>query len=507
MRCMTESEMYEIDRKSAEDYLLPTTVLMENAGRALADGLKSKLSKEMRICVVTGPGNNGGDGYVLARTLLNEGYAVEVLETVTEAEMSTDEQLYRQIYLKYQGTLTMVDDVDVAAYLVDKDIIVDALFGIGLTGRVRAPFDQWIETINQSGKCVISLDVPSGVSSVAADDLLAIRANHTFIIEAPKPSLFIEATRPFYGEVTVVSIGLPKKELLQSSLTVWQQEDVKQTLQKREPFSHKGNYVHLLVIGGSAFMPGSVKLASTGAYRTGAGLVTVMTSEEALPMLANGLNEVMYQPLEPEALTDEALAKYDVIACGMGLSETAAGRALLSRVLETKKPLVIDASGLNLLSEDLSRLERRQALTVLTPHPKEMARLSGLSVAAIKRQPFRVVADFAKAHQVYLVLKGAMTLSASPSGEININTTGNSGLSKGGSGDLLTGMVASRVLSDDTPLAGISNAVFLHGLAADLAVSDRHSSYDLTATEVSDYLGRSFQAVLRKNIQPSINIK
>jgi len=499
--------MYEIDRKTAEDYLLPATVLMENAGRALADGLTSKLSKAMRVCVMTGPGNNGGDGYVLARTLVNQGYQVDVLETVTKTKMSADERLYRQIYLNYQGSLTKIDDVDVADYLSNKDLIVDALFGIGLTGRVRAPFDQWIETINQSGKPVVSLDVPSGVSSGIEADVLAIKATHTLIIEAPKPSLFIEATRPFYGSVTVVSIGLPKKELSQSPLIVWQQEEVKQTLQKREAFSHKGDYVHLLVIGGGAFMPGAVKLTSTGAYRAGAGLVTIMTSKEALPMIATGLNEVMYQPLDEEALTVEALAKYDVIAFGMGLNETDASRRLLSRVLKTEQPLVIDASGLNLLSEDLSQLEQRQALTVLTPHPKEMARLTGLSVAEIKQQPFKVAADFAKAHQVHLVLKGAMTLSASPSGEININTTGNSGLSKGGSGDLLTGIIAARIRVDETPLAGISNAVFLHGLAADLAVLDNHSVYDLTATEVSNYLGRSFQAVFESAVQSRLNEK
>lgn len=492
MKCLTNQEMKHVDFSAINKYHLPGKLLMENAGRAIVDEIVADVKKNDRIVVAVGPGNNGGDGFVVARELKNRGYHVAVVQTVSEDKIKGDAYLHLNI-MKPFG-VEIVNDFETAArYLHEATIIVDAIFGTGYTGPMRQPISHYVTLMNQMTVPIYSIDVPSGVSEKVDSMSEVIQATKTISIEAPKVTAYIESTAPYYGDLVIVSIGIPNKELNKINRIVWQKKDLLDTLKKREKFGHKGIYGHVLLMGGTVDMPGAIQLSAIAALKSGVGLVTVMTDQDVYPYLHLPY-EVMYK--SNDALTSDILNHYQAVGVGMGFGVTDEKRRMFKQIIETTAPLLIDADGLTLLAKDIELLQCRKGPTVLTPHPKEFSRLTGLTVNEIKNNPFAITASFAKKHGVYLVLKGAYTIITAPTGKQVINTTGNSGLSKGGSGDILSGLISVRMMQDDTMLAGISNAVYLHGLASDEAVKDTFTAYDLTPTDVVETLTKAYRTFI-----------
>lgn len=492
MKCLTSEEMRQVDMLAFNAYHMPGEVLMENAGRAIVEAMVQDLTKSDRIVVVVGPGNNGGDGFVVARELKNRGYMVKVIQTVTNDKISGEANVHLNVMQRFNVDI-IYDFPDAVQYIHEATVIIDALFGTGYTGPMREPMHGYVALMNDARAPIYSIDVPSGVSETIGSMSAVVKATKTVTIEAPKVTAYIEQTAPYYGELTIVSIGLPTRELDKISRTIWQVCHVKQTLKKRERFGHKGTYGHVLLIGGSVDMPGAIQLSARGALKSGAGLVSVMTEQAARPFLQLP-HEVMYR--SHDELTPQLLSNYQAIAVGMGFGLTDEKLALFYQILKTEVPLLIDADGLTLLARDISRLKERQGPTVLTPHPKEFARLTGFSVDVIKNDPFTLTKAFAQEHGVYLVLKGTYTIISSPRGEQVINTTGNSALSKGGSGDILSGIACVRMMQDETVLAGLCNAVYLHGYASDIAVREGFTAFDITPTDVVDSLSKAYRTFI-----------
>lgn len=471
--------MYVVDQSAEEEHYLPGYLLMENAGRALFLAMVKHLAKDAQILIVVGPGNNGGDGFSLGRQFINAGYCVRLVQTVPDDKIKGDAYKHKQSYLSFAENIYGLEAID--RLLEEATVVIDAIFGLGFKGTPSDSFKTVMDKINQHD-CVFSIDVPSGVSEEVAENIFAVKANKTFTIEAPKLTAYIEPTHRFYGEIFVVNIGLPADKINAVKREIWLKEAVSRTITKRSAYAHKGSEGHVLVAGGSKEMPGSVQLTAHSALRAGAGLVTLLSEQDTLAHLHNLPVEVMFKTREKNQPTD--WSRYDAIVFGMGVVDSETNRKWLGEVLDQDVPVILDAGAFDMIASNLEQLRDRKAVTVITPHPKEMGKLVGKTISEVKRAPFETAVSFAKSYGVYVVLKGVFTLVVSPEGEVNINTTGNSGLSKGGTGDALAGIIATRMIQEKSVHAGISNAVYLHGYAADCAIRDGHTIYDLTATDV-----------------------
>jgi len=499
MKSVTAKEMYNIDRKAMEDYYLSGVLLMENAGRAITEKVLKHLSKDSKVVVLVGAGNNGGDGFVIARTLANLGFQVNLIQIASDQQIKGDAAEHKAIYLKFGYQMTQINQTDIYQDIIQSaDVIIDAMLGIGFQGELKEPYRSIVKLINSLNKTVIAVDLPSGVPAETVDGpTLAVQADFTYCIEAPKPSAFIERYANFYGEWETVEIGLPKSLLEACKRDVWTLDKVKQTLPKRDKHSHKGSHGRGLVIGGHKEMPGAVRLTATSALRSGVGLLTVGSTSDVLPIVSSAVTEATYMDLtDPKLDFESRIQPFDAIAIGMGMGRSDLSRQWLDAVIESDKPIIIDADGLYFLKSHLAKLAERKAPTILTPHPGEMAMLIDQTIQYVKNNPFEVAKDFAKNYQVYLVLKGAYTIVTCPNGEQTINTTGNPGLAKGGSGDCLAGIILAQIMQKGSLKSSLANACYIHGLAADLAIEDHHSTTDLLATDLINFLPDAFRKCL-----------
>lgn len=489
MRVATASEMREIDRSAIEEYGIPGTVLMENAGVAVIRRLESifETLSERKFCIFAGKGNNGGDGYVIARHLANQGARVKVFLVGERAAISGDARINLDIIDKMGIDIIEInserdwDKAKVAATFAE--CLVDALLGTGFHGEVSGDMAHMIDIINAAGKLVIAIDIPSGVEADTGRVCgRAVRATYTVTFGLPKPGLFLYPGAECAGELTVADIGIPtavvNKQNIKQNITM--AAAVRAILPKRNPAAHKGISGRAMVIAGSRGLSGAAAMAAEGALRVGAGLVTLNTPASLQDILAVKLTEVMTKPLaetETGGISREATEEIinlasgsDVLAIGPGLGqheETAT--AVRETITAVECPLVIDADALNALVGYTNLLSECAALPVVTPHPGEMARLTGLSTEAVNADRIGVSRQAAGEWGSIVVLKGAHTVVAFPDGEVYINTTGNAGMATGGTGDVLTGIIAGLIAqglsSHDAAVAG----VYIHGLAGDVA--------------------------------------
>jgi NAD(P)H-hydrate epimerase len=447
---------------------------MESAGAAVAARALALASTTGRFFVLCGPGNNGGDGAVAGRVLLEKGRTVQVLRA--------DPEEWHPLAEPQAG-----------------DVVVDALFGIGLNrpllGSYSAACDR-IQAWRKRGARVLAVDVPSGLQSDSGQPLGAcVQADETLTFGTLKPGLVTEPGAGFAGKVTVVDIGLPE---LTSTPYAWLLEDadVHGVLPRREANSHKGTFGHLLLVAGSPGKSGAAALAGMAALRSGAGLVTVATPESQVDQVLGHAPELMglaleatggLGPQDAERLLPE-LPRMSAIAVGPGIPRGGETAEFLSRLLAaTSVPVVLDADALNALEGRLDVLASAKGPVVLTPHPGEMARLTGLSAAEIQKTRIPRARTFAQRHKVVLALKGARTVVALPSGEVRVNPTGNPGLAKGGTGDVLTGVIGALLAQRLEPADAASAGVYVHGLAADKAVATRGQA-GLLASDVVEAL-------------------
>ncbi|GAB4074265.1 bifunctional ADP-dependent NAD(P)H-hydrate dehydratase/NAD(P)H-hydrate epimerase [Barrientosiimonas marina] len=493
MYIVTAEEMYDMDREAIQDIGIDGRILMENAGRAMSDTIEARIQKTGCIRVLAGSGNNGGDGFVIARTLLDRGFDVAVVQIVPNTKISGEALVHKNLLVACGGHVRVTRDLAAVREEIDgADVIVDAMLGIGVKGKPREPLDQIITLLNQAEGYIMAVDIPSGLPAnegVAA--FQAVQADETMIAGYPKMSAFLEATRAYYGRWTTVSIGLPAAVTAKHGhRRVWMADDFQAHMPERKRDSHKGDHGHGLVIGGNAEMPGSVAMTTTAALRSGAGLITAATTRDVIPVIAAHCMEATYRTL---AATDGFLNNetsipfdaYDAVVMGMGMGRRPETGKLVERVIdEAACPLIMDADALHHLKPVLHKLIQRTHPVVLTPHPGEMAMLLDVPVRDLLQSPFSYMAAFAENYQVYVILKGMFTIITAPDGSQLVSTAGNQGLAKGGSGDVLSGIASAMIMQSQQLPEALANACFVQGQAAELLTDDTHSVYDLMASDV-----------------------
>jgi len=493
MKLLKADEMKAIDRKASSDFGIPSIVLMENAGLRTLEVVEDILggSKNKSIIILAGKGNNGGDGLVIARHLMNSDAKVKVFITGQESELTPDSRLNYNILLRMGAAIeTLVSDEDLdrlLPFLINADLIIDALYGIGFKGSLNEFHSRIVKMVNWCRVPVVAVDIPSGVEADTGHvHGLAIKATHTVTFALPKIGLILEPGKDYVGTLSVADISIPKELLTAASLktNLMDEQMVKSLFGPRKAESHKGTYGHVLVIGGSPGMVGAVMMASLAALRTGAGLVTAAVPESLAGIVDSSLMEVMTAPLAEtgqstialEALPamENLLGTVSVCAIGPGMSRYPEAAAIIRYVLERAGvPVVIDADGLNALSEEIEILKDRQIPIVLTPHPGEMGRLCGMSNEEIQSNRLETTRKFAQEWGVTLVLKGNKTVIANPSGEAFINISGNPGMATAGSGDVLCGIIAGLIAQGLKPQEAAWAGVYLHGLAGDFAAESK----------------------------------
>ncbi len=489
VKLLKADEMKAIDRQASSEYGIPSIILMENAGLRTLEVIEEILgeSKNKSIIILAGKGNNGGDGLVIARHLLNSGAAVQVFLTGKADEFTADSRLNHDILVRMGACiLPLMSDEDLDRLmlsLMNADLIVDALYGIGFKGSLGQFESRVVKMVNWCRAPVVAVDIPSGVEADTGKvHGLAVQASHTVTFALPKIGLVLEPGKEYVGTLSVADISIPAVLLADSAIrtNLINEQMVKTLFKPRVADSHKGTYGHALLIGGSPGMTGAVMMASLAALRTGAGLVTAAVPASLAAVVDSSLMEVMTAPLAEtgqsaialDALPaiENLLGTVSVCAIGPGMSRYPEAGAVIRFVLERAGvPVVIDADGLNALQDDITILKDRQVPVVLTPHPGEMARLAGKSIEEIQSDRVEFARSFAREWGVSLVLKGDKTVVANPAGEVYINISGNPGMATAGSGDVLCGIIAGLVAQGLKPQEAAFAGVYLHGLAGDLA--------------------------------------
>lgn len=510
MKITLAEEMRAIDRATTERFGVPSLTLMENAGGAIASFILQRYPSANRITVVCGKGNNGGDGFVVARKLHRAERVVEVLLLTSRTELKGDAlTMFERLPLR-PVEVTSAEELkaESSRSLANCNLIVDAVLGTGFRPPVTGLYADAIAAMNGSGRLIVAVDIPSGADSDAMTPQSGEGIAHADAIvtfTAPRPAHVLgNLTR---GPVVVAPIGSPPEAVVSNlKLEVTTPRDFAALLAPRPRNSNKGMYGHALIVGGSFGKSGAAAMAGMAALRAGAGLSTVATPARVLPAVAGFAPEIMTEPLATTEAGSIALAAAEnsrfldltkpmtVVAIGPGIGrQPETVQFVHEAVHQTRVPLVLDADGLNAFEGKTNLLDGRRRPLVLTPHPGEMSRLTGLPIKAIQADRIGVARSFAGEHHLVLVLKGDRTVVALPDGSAWINPTGNPGMATGGTGDILTGITAGMIaqMPNDYARAAIA-AVYLHGLAGDVA-AEKMGEHSLVATDLLDALPEAFR--------------
>lgn len=496
---LTVESMRKLEQ-AAVDGGLSYLRLMENAGSAAARVIRSAAALRGRqVTILCGRGNNGGDGFVLARRLLDERARITV---VLMSGAPTTEQA-REMLSRLKGTDVTVCNLETEPFLAAEAVqtaglIVDAVYGIGFHGALPDYMRHLFRLANRSTAPTVAIDIPSGMNAdTGAADPDAIRAARTVTFTALKPALLTAAAQAYCGQVDIVSIGIDERlveRFRHGELTIhWGM--VASHFPPRDPAAHKGSFGHLLAVVGSDGMAGAARLCAEGALRCGVGLLTAAVPRGVYPILSAALPEAVCLPLDdvgaPAQLTlRERAARATAVVLGCGLGADA--DELVWDVLQSgDTPLILDADGINAVARHIDRLKTIRRPLVLTPHPGEMARLTGKTVGDIQADRTTAARTFAEEHGVTLVLKGHETVIASPGRATLRNQTGNPGMATGGSGDVLAGMIGAFLAQGFDPYAAAMCGVHLHGLAGDRAAA-RLSQHAMLPTDLLQELGGLF---------------
>lgn len=499
MRILSKDEMRALDDAATNEYNIPSLLLMENAGRSLYEFITwiFKERETRKISIISGKGNNGGDGIVLARYLLNHGIDHELFLLAEINEYKKDAKTNLDIYTKSGGVPTVIEK-DYAAFRVkiqDSDIVVDAIFGTGLSNEIDGFNADVINLVNSSKIPVMSVDIPSGIDGTSGLSLgTSINATWTVTFGSLKRGFFQNDGIDKAGEIIVADIGLPRSLAdHKPSLNLLRNNDVRVENFKRTKNTHKGTYGHLLIVAGSTGKTGAAKMAAIAAVRAGAGLVTVAVPDSIAPAIESFTLEAMTFPLASshgtlsakciQTLVDLSNDK-STILIGPGISTSMDNFEIISKLLSVGKvPVIIDADGLNSICSDLSVLKKRSCDIIITPHSGEMGRLLGISAADVERNRIDVAVDFARKYNVYTILKGSKTILAMPDGNAFISPFGNPGMATGGSGDVLSGIIGGFICSGVQLSDALTTALIVHGKAGDLA-SEKYGQRSLAARDI-----------------------
>ena len=508
----TTAQMRECDRVTIEELRLPGLVLMEHASRAVAAQAARMLKDKPGgwIWIFCGKGNNGGDGFAAARHLSNVGYEIALFLLGSADDLTGDARFNRDLYRRIGGRIREIKGPDDLRFRgVRPDLVIDALLGTGFQGEVSGLYADAIHVISDLKAPVLSVDIPSGVECDSGSVMgPAVTADATVTFGLLKPGLLIPPGREYAGAVSVADIGIPPQVVVRRRIRLFvvEESDVRRVMPHRSPAAHKGDAGHVYILAGSPGLTGAAALSAEAAMRSGVGLAVVGVPASLNPVLEVKLTEAMTQPL-PEnsrgALAAEAFESIlprlqwaDTVVLGPGLGRDLDTAALLGRLLGViDKPLVIDADGLNLLADNPRLLKKLPPETVLTPHPGEFARLTGLNMSRILSNRVEEARRWAKKWGVTLTLKGSPSLTALTNGVVLLNSTGNAGMATGGSGDVLTGVIAA-LSAQGLPLQDAAWAgIYIHGAAGDRA-ADKKGEPGMIAGDIIDALPDTLKALL-----------
>ena len=487
MKVVTAKEMRQLDQETIRAGI-PGRILMERAGTGAFQEIQAFIANVSsrhvkRIIVLTGKGNNGGDGYVIARLLAeNTNFDVSI-HSVCSVECLKGDAFTNAVRLPDRVRVKEVNEISTNAF-EEGTIVIDCLLGTGISGSVKKPYATMIQQINDSGLPVISIDVPSGINADNGNvENVAIHADLTITIGLPKIGLFTGEGMEYSGQLRLVEIGIPEERIeeINSPFSAVFRQDVRGFYKRLPKNIHKARLGKVLIVGGSEKFPGAPLLAGYGALRAGGGLVTVAYPRSIAPIIHSKENALILQPVddqglgyhktqEPEVATN-LISDKDVVVVGPGLARKVESMELVRQLLLTEKPLVVDADGLYVFTHHQSILPRKKGVTILTPHAGEMKRL----ITALDQDQLLSTDRITQAKTIamklgtFVVLKGPATVVASPRGTVSINASGSPALATGGTGDVLAGMIATYICQFQDTMSALTSAVFIHGYAAELA--------------------------------------
>ncbi|MDI6890318.1 MAG: NAD(P)H-hydrate dehydratase [Thermodesulfovibrionales bacterium] len=528
MKVVTAEEMRVIDRRTIEEYGILSVVLMERAGLAVASKIKelfgkSKDSNHQKVIVLAGSGNNGGDGLVVARNLHNECWDVKVFLTPRPEDLKGDALLQYNAAVKFGVDIRPIKELlKQQSVITPHSIIVDALLGTGLSKNVTGMLSEVISLLNRSNIPIISVDIPSGISSDNGQVMgEAVKADYTVTFGLPKRGHLLFPGAQHTGKLFIEDIGFPEELLRSDKLNVelLMKNEVSPLIPQRHRYSYKGDYGHVLIIAGSRGKTGAALMAAKACLRSGAGLVTIGVPESLAEIFQSRVTEEMTLILPDKGdgtLSEKASRvilnfldeKADIIAIGPGIGVSADTRKLMEVLIRnSRNPMVVDADGINSLKGGKKVFVKAKAPMIFTPHPGEMARLlnqppfakggqGGITVSTqdIEKDRINTALSFAKETGAYLVLKGVPTIIAGPDGRAYINSTGNPGMATAGTGDVLTGMISGFLGQGIKPFNASILGVYMHGLAGDIAASEK-GEHPLIATDIIDKIPVAFRSL------------
>lgn len=514
MKILSASQLKVVDAYTIEHEPVSSTNLMERASRAVADKIRSRWSIDTPIKIFAGPGNNGGDALAIARMLGETNYKVCVYLFNTSDNLSADCQINKQRLLDFQDVkqntmgVRNVELVEVKSQftppkLEEGDLVVDGLFGTGLSRPLNGGFASVVKYINSSPATVVSIDVPSGL--MCEDNTYnvmnhIVKANYTFTLQYPKLSFFFAENEQYVGEWEVMDIGVkdPMTEETHSPYYFTEQADLLPLLKSRSKFAHKGSVGHALLIAGKRGMAGAAILAARACMRSGAGKLTVRVPEHNVRIMQEAVPEAILNIDVDQNCFSQSFdtSEFDAMAIGPGIGTSSyTVQAFIEQVSMTKCPMVIDADALNILGSHRGWITQLPRRCILTPHKKELFGL--ISTTRNSYEELERTRELAARQQIYIVIKGAYSAIVTPEGNVYFNSTGNPGMATAGAGDVLTGVLVSLLAQGYVPEVAARLGVYLHGLAGDLAAENL--SYEgLISSDLVEYLPKSFKT-LRSN--------
>ncbi|MEW6068603.1 MAG: NAD(P)H-hydrate dehydratase [Nitrospirota bacterium] len=531
MKVATAEEMRNIDRTTIEGYGIQGVVLMERAGLAVASKIKELFSRR-KVIVISGGGNNGGDGFVVARNLYNEGWEVKVFLTSKLEDLKGDALLQYKTAVKFGVVVQPVEELlnNHASIITHHCIVVDAILGTGLSKNVSGMLSEVINILNRSNKPVVSVDIPSGISSDNGQILGdAAKADYTVTFGIPKRGHLLYPGAEYSGKLFIEDIGFPNELLTSAKLNIelLERDYVSNLMPERQAYSHKGDYGHVLIVAGSKGKTGAALMTAKACLKVGAGLVTLGIPESLANIFQSRVTEEMILILPDKGdgtLSGKASdlileflhEKADILAIGPGIGISAETNKLMKALIENStSPMVIDADGINSIRGETEIFLKAKTHVILTPHTGEMAGLlqhsaplplhlpevgkvrKGLKApnaelrTKIEQDRINIAMSFARETKTHLVLKGVPTIIAAPDGRVFINPTGNPGMATAGTGDVLTGIISGFLSQNMSPLDASILGIYMHGLAGDIAASEK-GQYSLIATDIIDKIPFAF---------------
>lgn len=501
MKVFTSNQVRTIDSYTIEHEPIESIDLMERAATAIFQWFVFNIPPQKKVFVFAGPGNNGGDGAALARMLVEIGYDVKAFVLKTDAPISHDLMInIQRLQMQSIVSVNFISSINDIPEIPGNVIVVDALYGSGLSRPLEGVSANLVECINRSTVQVVAIDIPSGLfanENPFPNGNSVINVNFTLSLQFPKLCFFFSENSCFVGKWFVLPIGLHPTAIIEtpSFYQFLTSEFVSNLVRKRLTFDHKGTYGHCLIVAGSYGMIGAAVLASKACIKAGAGLVTAHVPRIGYNIIQQSVPEVMVSVDDNDGFITSVLKskKYSSIAIGPGLGmEERTKAGLITFLRSSSKPLVIDADALNIIASNKDYINLIPANSIITPHPGEFDRLFGKSESGYER--LNVAIEMAQKHQIVILLKGAYTQVVTPNGDVYFNNTGNPGMATGGSGDVLTGIIVSLLAQGYFPIDSAIIGAHLHGLAGDLA-AEKIGQESITATDIIDCIGKAFNYI------------